>query len=110
MHYLKLIMIYAKEQKIKIVKCWFESKYHKTVRRCYAREFNVRYVEAPQQKFIQYTVQKVMTKEESLTAERESWFAIINAISPANVDRVHVSVQQCPKGPSGERAKSLVYL
>ena len=62
MHYVKLIMIYAKNQKIKIVKWCFESKYHKIVRRCYAREFNVRYVEALQQKFIQCTVQKVMNK------------------------------------------------
>ena len=30
----------------------------------------MRYVEAPQQKFIQYTVQKFMIKEQSLTAER----------------------------------------
>ena len=41
-------MVYSKEQKIKIVEWWFESKCYKTVRRRYAREFNVRYVEAPE--------------------------------------------------------------
>ena len=34
--------------KIKIVEWWFETKCYTTVRRRYAREFNVRYVEAPQ--------------------------------------------------------------
>ena len=36
-------MVYSKEQKIKIVECWFEAKCYR-----YAREFIVRYVEAPQ--------------------------------------------------------------
>ena len=62
MHYLKLTMVYSKEQKIKIIEWWFESKCYKTVCYHYAQEFNVCYVEAPQQKFIQYTVQKFMTK------------------------------------------------
>jgi len=33
----------------------FETKCYTTVCRHYAREFNVHYVEAPQQKFILYT-------------------------------------------------------
>ena len=63
-------MVYCKEQKIKIVEWRFESKCYKTACLCYAREFNVRYVEAPQQKFTRYTVQKFITKEQSLIAER----------------------------------------
>ena len=55
-------MVYSKVQKIKIAKWWFASKYYKTVRCRYAREFNVRYVEAPQKQIIQYAVQKLMTK------------------------------------------------
>ena len=51
-------MVYSKDQKIKIVEWWFETKCCTTVRRRYAREFNVRYVEAPQQKCIQYTRSK----------------------------------------------------
>ena len=45
-------MVHSKEQKIKIIERWFETKCYATVRRRYAREFNVRYVEARQEKFI----------------------------------------------------------
>ena len=92
-------MVYSKEQKIKIVEWWFETKCYTTVRRRYAREFNVRYVEAPQQKFIQYTVQKFMTKGTVLDCRKEKAGAPITARSPANVDRVRASVQQSPKMP-----------
>jgi len=62
----------------------------------YAGVFNVCYIEAPQQKFIQCTVQKFMTKGTVLDCRKEKAGAPITAKSPANVDRVHVSVQQCP--------------
>ena len=42
-------MVYSKEQKIKIVEWWFATRFYTTVCRRYAREYNVRYVEAPQQ-------------------------------------------------------------
>ena len=103
-------MVYFKEQKIKIVEWWFETKYYTTVRCRYAREFNARCVEAPQQKFIQYTVQKFMTKGTALDCRKEKVGAPITAKSPANVDRVRASVQQSPKSPSGAGAKSLRYL
>ena len=109
MHYLKLTMVYSKEQKIKIVEWWFESKCYKTVRRRYALEFNVRYVEAPQQKFIQYTIQKFMTKGTVPDCRKGKAGAPITARSPTNVDRVRVSVQKIQKGPSVAGAKSLGY-
>ena len=90
-------MVDFKEQKIKIVEWWFETKCYTAVRHCYAREFNVRYVEAPLQKFIQYMVQKFMTKGTVLDCRKEKAGAPIAARSPANVDRVHASVQQSPK-------------
>ena len=76
----------SKEQNIKIVEWWFETKCYTTVRRRYAREFNVRYVRAPQQKFIQYTVQKFMTKGTVPRCRKEKAGAPITARSPANVD------------------------
>ena len=42
-------MVYSNKQKIKIVEWWFEAKCYATVCRHYAREYNVRYVEAPLQ-------------------------------------------------------------
>ena len=90
-------MVYSKEQKIKIIEWWFETKCYATVRRRYAREFDVRYVRASQQKFIQYMVQKFMTKGTVLDCRKEKAGAPITARSPANVDRVHASVRQSPK-------------
>ena len=90
-------MEYSKEQKLKIVEWWFETKCYTTVRRRYARKFNVRYVEAPQQKIIQYTVQKFMTKGTVLDCRKEKAGAPITPRSPTNVDRVRASVQQSPK-------------
>ena len=90
-------MVYSKEQKIKIVVWWFETKCNTTVHRRYAREFNVRYVRAPQQNFIQYTVQKFMTEGTVLDCRKEKAGVPITARSPANVDRVRASVQQSPK-------------
>ena len=90
-------MVYSKEQKIKIVEWWFVAKCYTTVRRRYAREFNVSYVRAPQQKFIQYAVKKFMTKGTVLDCRKEKAGAPITARSPANVDRVRASVQQSPK-------------
>ena len=89
--------MYSKKQKIKIVEWSFETKCYTTVRRRYAREFNVRYVEAPQQKFIQYTVQKFMTKGTVLDCRKEKAGAPITVRFPANVDRVRASVQQSQK-------------
>ena len=103
-------MVYSKEQKDKIIEWWFESKCYKTVRRHYAREFDVRYVEAPHQKFIQYTVQKFMTKGTVLDCRKGKGGAPITARSPANIDRVRASVQQSPKKyPSGVGASSSGY-
>ena len=100
---LKLTMVYSKEQKIKIVEWWFETKCYTTVRRRYAREFNVRYVRAPQQKFIQ----KFMTKGTVLDCRKEKAGAPITARSPANVDRVRASVQQSPKKSLRHRSQEL---
>ena len=100
-------MIYSKEQKFKIVKWWFESKCYKTVRRRYSREINVRLVKAPQQKFIQYTVQKFMTEGTVLDCRKGKAGAPITARSPANVDRVGGSVQQSPKKSLRRRSKEL---
>ena len=110
-------MVYSKEQKIKIVEWWFETKCYTAVCRRSAREFNVRYVEAPQHKFIQYTVRKFMTKGTLLDYRKEKAGAPITARSPANVDRVRASVQQRPNlrrrsqgaSPSGAGAKGLGY-
>ena len=99
-------MVYSKEQKIKIVEWWLESKCYTTVRRRYAREFNVRYAKAPQQKYIQYTVQKFMSKGTVLDCRKREAGAPITVRSPANVDRVCASVQQSPKSPSDAEAKS----
>ena len=90
-------MVYSKEQKLKIVEWWFETKCYTTVRRRYAREFNVGYVAAPQEKFIQYMIQKFMTKGTVLDCRKEKASAPITARSPANVDRVSDSVQRSPK-------------
>ena len=100
-------MVYSKEQKVKIVEWWFESKCYETVRRRYAREFNVRYVEAPHQKFIQYTVQKFMTKGTVLDCRQGKAGAPITARSPANIDRVRASVQQSPKKSLRRRSLEL---
>ena len=100
-------MVYSKEQKIKIVEWWFETKCYTTVRRRYAREFNVHYVRASQQKFIQYTVQKFMTKGTVLDCRKEKAGAPITARSPANVDRVRASVQQGPKKSLRHRSQEL---
>ena len=59
----------------------------------YAREFNVRYVEAPQQNFIQHMFQKFMTKGTVLDCRKEKAGALISARSQANVERVRASVQ-----------------
>ena len=99
--------MYSKEQKIKIVEWWFETKCCTTVRRRCAREFNVRYVEARQQKFIQYTVQKFMTKETVLDCSKEKAGAPITARSPENVDKVRASVQQSPKKSLRHRSQEL---
>ena len=69
----------------------------------------MRYVEAPQQKFIQYTFQKFMTKGTVLDCRKREAGVPITARSSANVDRVRASVQQSPKSPSGTGAKSLRY-
>ena len=70
----------------------------------------MRYVEALQQVFIQYTVQKFMTKGTVLDCRKEKAGAPITARSPANVDGVRASAQQSPKkSPSGAGAKSLGY-
>ena len=90
-------MVYSKEEKIKFVERWLETKCYARVRRRYAQEFNVRYVEASQQKFIQCTVQKFMTKGTILECRKEKAGAPIIARSPANVDKVRASVQQSPK-------------
>ena len=83
--------------KIKIIEWWFETKCYTAVCCCYAQEFNVRYVEALQQKFIQYMVQKFMAKGTVLDCRKEKAGAPITARSLANVDRVCASVQQSPK-------------
>ena len=100
-------MVYFKEQKIKIVEWWFESKCYKTVRRRYTQEFNVRYVKVPLQKFIQYTVQKFMTKGTVLDCRKGKAGAPITARSPANVDRIRTSVQQDPKKFLWRRSQKL---
>ena len=100
-------MVYSKEQKIKIVEWWFETKCYTTVRRHYARECNVCYVEAPHQRLIQYTVQKFMAKGTVLDCRKEKAGAPITARSPANVDRVRASVQQSPKKSLRRRSQEL---
>ena len=100
-------MVYSKEQKVKIVEWWFETKCYTAVRRRYAREFIVRYVRAPQQNFIQYTFQKYMTKGIVLDCRKEKAGAPITARSPANVDRVRTSVQQSPKKSLRHRSQEL---
>ena len=100
-------MVYSKEQKIKIVEWWLESKCYTTVRRRYAREFNVRYAKAPQQKYIQYTVQKFMSKGTVLDCRKREAGAPITVRSPANVDRVRASVQQSPKKSLRRRSQEL---
>ena len=100
-------MVYFKEQKIKIVEWRFETKCYTTVCHCYAREFIVRYVEAPQQKFIPYTVQKFMTKGTVLDCRKDKAGAPIAARSQANVDRVHASVQQSAKKSPWRRSQEL---
>ena len=100
-------MVYSKEQKIKIIEWWFETKCYTTVHRRYAQEFYVHYVEAPQQNFIQYTVQKSMTKGTVLDCRKEEAGAPITARSLANVDRVCASVQQSPKNSLRHRSQEL---
>ena len=100
-------MVYSKEQKIKIVEWWFETKCYTTVRRRYAREFNVHHVKDLQQKFIQYTVQKFTTKGTVLDCRKEKAGAPITSRSPANVDRVRASVQQSPKKSLRHRSQEL---
>ena len=85
-------MVYSEEQKVKIVEWWLGSKCYETVRRRYAREFTVRYVEASYQKFIQYTVQKFMTKGTVLDCRQGKAGAPITARSLANIDRVRAFV------------------
>ena len=67
----------------------------------------MRYVRGPQQKFIQYTVQKFMTKGTVLARRKEKAGAPITARSPANVDRVRASVQQSPKKSLRRRSQEL---
>ena len=100
-------MAYSKEQKIKIVEWWFETKCYITVPRRFARGFNMRYVEAPQQKFIQHTVQKFMTKKTALDCRKEKAGAPITARSPANVNRVRASAQSNPKKSLRRRSQEL---
>ena len=65
------------------------------------------YVRASQQKFIQYTVKKFMTKGTVLDCRKEKAGAPITARSPANVDRVRDSVQQSPKKSLRHRIQEL---
>ena len=55
-------MTCSKQKNIKRVEWCFESKCSATLRRRSAQEFHARYVEIPHHKFIQYNVQKFMTK------------------------------------------------
>ena len=55
-------MTVSKQKNIKRVKWCFESKCSATLHRRYAQEFHARYVKIPHYKFIQYNVQKFMTK------------------------------------------------
>ena len=100
-------MVYSKEQNVKIVEWWFESTCYKTILRRYARKFNVRYVEAPHKKFIQYTVQKFMTKGTVLDCRQEKAGAPITARSSANIDRVRSSVRQSLKKSLRRRSQEL---
>ena len=67
----------------------------------------MRYVRAPLQKFIQYTVQKFVTKGSVLDCRKEKAGAPITARSLANVDRVRGSVQQSPKKSLRHRSQEL---
>ena len=101
-------MVYSKEQKIKIVQWRFQTKcYYTTICRRCAREFNVCYIEAPQQKFIQYTVQKFIIKGTVLDCKKKKAGAPITARSSANVDKVRASVQQSPKKSLRHRNQEL---
>ena len=67
----------------------------------------MRYVRAPQQKFIQHTVQKFMSKGTVLDCRKEKAGAPITARSAENVDRVRGSVQQSPKKSLRHRSQEL---
>ena len=67
-----------------------------------------RYIEAPHQKFILYTVQKFMTKGTLFDCQRQGKAAAaITARFPANIDRVRASVQQSSKKSLRRRSQKL---
>ena len=102
-------LIYFKEQKVQIVEWWFESKWYATVRRRYAREFNERYVEAPHQKFIQYTVQKFMTKGTALDCRQGKAVRISMQDLLQTLTESVLLYSRVKKNPSGVGAKSSGY-